>query len=783
MNRVNKFRFFVQIFLIISSIVIPWTVRPVVSIDVLIPLSPYQSIRKSGSTTLTVLVVLMELPDDPHHPTHTIQHYEDLFFSTRGNSINQYYQNTSYGKVVLEGDILGWYQAKENLSYYGAGGRLDNVDIRQDYLVNESRNQAIKKGKDPENYDLFVVIHSGDGQEYSGNSDDIWSQKWALYRFELSSVEYSINHEFVGYVTPSHELGHELYFPDLYDLDFEHIFAGPYCIMGYGSSHFSIWNKYYSRVSRPDSAQFLSAAHRLQVSNFTTDTIATLNPIALSEPKGIMWLELGWNSLGFSNNTYGRGWTVTIRENLDYDKYLPKHGVIIAAIQVGPRTSSQIQVSSGVSPPWNVIDAHPETSENKDDAAFSLASGDIGTYCSGEGWAVQLVEKYKNLSYSLRVTNESNIPQVEIVSPNQPISGSYDILINVTSTSSSTISLTEISIDNGPWQVCTPVIGSEGTYSFSWDTTGLREGTHLIRARAADNTSIPYIGYSSFILAEVDNTDGTILVVDDDLGRSSEIFVLDALDELGLMGEYEIKSTTSLTDVEITAEEMMKYKYVIWVGNPAITPISNSHINYNEFKEIKQYLESSSLERPPRIIFMSNYNIFDFSNQGTNVHNEIDDIFRARSPTNFRAPVTLLRGRNFLKNLSPFTLGPTDSLRANRSSDGEVVTLLSGTVPILEDKNPEFSGYGTKGYYVDNGEYKLINFLFQPELTPTTILPQLLNLSLDYLAQPNNSTFPTNTASLSEPSSSTIKIELLTFVGILILGGVGISMFIKKRKY
>ncbi|MHA2245791.1 MAG: immune inhibitor A domain-containing protein [Candidatus Hodarchaeales archaeon] len=779
----NKFRFSVQIFLIISSLIIPWTVHPVVSIDVLIPPSPYQSIHKSGSTILTVLVVLMELPDDPYHPTHTIQHYEDLFFSTRGNSINQYYQNTSYGKVVLEGDILGWYQAKENLAYYGAGGRLENVDIRQDYLANESRNQAIKKGKDPQNYDLFVVIHSGDGQEYSGNSDDIWSQKWSLHRFGLSSVEYSINHEFVGYVTPSHELGHELYFPDLYDLNFEHIFAGPYCLMGQGSSHYSIWNKYYSRVSRHDSAQFLSAAHRLQVSNFTTDTIATLNPIALAEPEGIMWLELGWNSSGFSKNTYGRGWTVTIRENLDYDKYLPKHGVIIAAIQVGPRTSSQIQVTSGVSPPWNVIDAHPETSENKDDAAFALSDGEIGTYCSGKGWAIQLIEKYENLSYSLRVTNESNIPKVEIVSPYQPISGSYDILINVTSTTSSTISLSEISIDNGPWQACTPVIGSEGTYSFSCNTTGLREGTHLFRARAADNTSIPYIGYSSFILVEVDNTDGKILVVDDDLGRSSEIHVLNALDELGLMGEYEIKHTTSLTDVEITAEKMMEYQYVVWIGNPAITPIRNSHINYNEFKEIKKYLESSSLKFPPRIIFMSNYNIFDFSNQGTNVHDEIDDIFRARSPTNFRAPVYLLRGENFLKNLSPFTLGPTDSIRANRSSDGEVVTLLPGTVPILEDLNPEFSGYGTKGYYVDSGDYKLINFLFQPESTPTTILPQLLNLSLEYLTQPNNSTFPTNTALLPEPSFSTLEIELLIFIGMLILGGIGISIFIKKRKY
>ncbi len=70
--------------------------------------------------------------------------------------------------------------------------------------------------------------------------------------------------------------------------------------------------------------------------------------------------------------------------------------------------------------------------------------------------------------------------------------------------------------------------------------------------------------------------------------------ILNALDELGLRNEYEIKRTTSLTDAEITVEELMEYEYVIWVGNPSITPITSSHINYNEFKEIRRFIESST---------------------------------------------------------------------------------------------------------------------------------------------------------------------------------------------
>ncbi len=720
----------------------------------------------------------MELPDDPRHPTHTIQYYENLFFSSETNSVSQYFLNTSYGEVILEGEILGWFQAKHNLSHYGAGERLGSiptVDSVYYGLADEARTLAINAKKDPQKYDLLIVIHSGDGQEYSGNSNDIWSHKGSY------PIEYSMNHEYVNYVTPSHELGHKLNFPDLYDYkSYQNIFAGPYDIMAYGEGHFSIWNKYYSQISQSNSVQFLSNTHRLQISNFTMDTIATINPLALTEPSGFMWLELGWDSTGFINPEHGRGWTITVRENIDFDRYLPKHGIVIAEIQVGPRASNQIQVGSDEWPPWNVIDAHPETSGNKEDAAFSLVDGDIGTYCSNKGWAIQVIEKYENFSYCLRVTNESKIPQVEIEPPNNSIKGYYDLVVTTTGPLTSNISQTEISIDNGPWQTCNPA-ALEGTYNFRWNTIGVREGTHLVRARVSDNANIPYIGYSSFINVEVDNIDGIILVVDDDLGHASENSVLSALDELDYLGQYEILQTSSLTDAEITAEEMRDYEYVIWIGNPAITPISNSHINYNEFKEIKQYLESSTPMDPSRIILMSNYNIFDFSNQGSKVHDEIDEIFRARSPTNFRASITELTGLDFLEKLPPFTLGSTDSLRANRSSDGEVVKLLSGTVPILEDKFPEFLGYGTKGYYIDTGEYKLINFLFQPEMVPDTILPNLLNLSINYLDQPNNSTFITRSTKLSETSSSTGGVEPLFFIGILVIGVL--SIFLYNRKF
>lgn len=728
---------------------------------------------KISTTELEVLVVLMELPDDPHNPSHTRQYYEDLFFSlSNPASVSQYYNNVSYGEVLLDGDVLGWYPARENLSYYGSGTRKPpGTDAEVQLLVDEARSHATQNGSNPQDYDLFVVIHSGDGQEYSGNSDDIWSHQFNIQYLDdgWKFLDYTINHEYVDYKTPSHELGHALYFPDLYDLNYEHEFAGPYAMMDNGAGHFSIWNKYYSKISRPDSAQFLNTTYRMQISDFLFDSYVTINPLGIIEPNGIMWIELDWDSSGYANTNHGKGWTVTVRENIDYDTFLPKHGVIIAEIQVGPRTITEIQVADKDSPSWKVIDSHPETKENKDDAAFSLADGDISTFFSGQGWAVQLLEKYDNLSYRVRVTNESNIPNVLLTPSLGSVSSVYSLIVEANSSSSFALSSVEISIDNKPWQNCTFNVNS-GKYSFEWNTTKEREGTHLIRARAVNNASIPYLGYSDFVVVEVDNIDGNILVVDDDLGRTSEESILNALDNLGLASNYDIKQTTSFTEAEITSEEMSRYEFVLWIGNPDITPLSNSHINYNEFKEIKKYLANSTRSHRSRIMFMCSYNIFDFSNQGIEIHNEITDIFRASSPVNFRAPVNLLQGYDFLEDIDPFTLGKTDTLFSNQTTDGEVVTLLSGVNIILRDESPVFPGYDTKGYYIDTGDYKIVNYLFQPEMVPESILLDLINATLHYMQLPNKQTFKE-------------MIELLVFISFFSVCSIGTaSLLLRKFK-
>jgi hypothetical protein len=184
-------------------------------------------------------------------------------------------------------------------------------------------------------------------------------------------------------------------------------------------------------------------------------------------------------------------------------------------------------------------------------------------------------------------------------------------------------------------------------------------------------------------------------------------------------------------------------------------------------------------DRSPGIIFMSSYTIFDFSNQGALVQNDYRNIFQAESIKNFRAPVTLLQGNLFLEDLPLFTLGSSDTLRATRGADGELVHLLPGATPILIDIDPEFSSFSTKGFTVDNGQYKLINYQFQPEMVPEVILPQLLELSLDYMSVPANGTEITTT---TIPRTTPLIIDPVAVVGFISVGGVvGTVLFLKLK--
>ncbi|WP_349409730.1 immune inhibitor A domain-containing protein [Pseudalkalibacillus sp. SCS-8] len=239
-----------------------------------------------GTRTDKVLVLLIEYPDKPHNSmsadetdmyyegenAYSRAHYQDMLFGNGGwtgpdgknyVSMKQYYEKQSGGSYSVEGEVVGWYQAKHNAAYYGGNDPVYDSDVNARALVKEALNAAaadpsVNLGEYDEwdRYDLdgdgnylepdglvdhLMIIHSGVGEEAGGGSlgsDAIWSHRWNLglpvFSIEGSpepavdywgagtmyAYDYTIEPEDGAVGVMAHEFGHDLGLPDEYDTQY-----------------------------------------------------------------------------------------------------------------------------------------------------------------------------------------------------------------------------------------------------------------------------------------------------------------------------------------------------------------------------------------------------------------------------------------------------------------------------------------------------------------------------------------------------------------------------------
>lgn len=202
------------------------------------------------------------------------KHYERLLFSKDPNdsSMRNYYLEQSSGRYTVRGEVTDWVQVPYNEAYYGSDYCGDIVCQRTWLFLQDAANgwyQAqLAAGKTPDqiNTDLsqfdvwdrydydgdgnfnepdgyidhFQAIHAGEGQETGGGAqgtDAIWSHRWYAFYSLIGSAgptgnpfggfqignsnywigDYTIEPENGGVGVFSHEFGHDLGLPDLYD--------------------------------------------------------------------------------------------------------------------------------------------------------------------------------------------------------------------------------------------------------------------------------------------------------------------------------------------------------------------------------------------------------------------------------------------------------------------------------------------------------------------------------------------------------------------------------------
>jgi M6 family metalloprotease-like protein len=236
--------------------------------------------------TVKVLVIMVEWYN--RLGTYPKETFDSMFFSWNyfpGGSIAEYFDEVSYKQVYVTGEIIDWYDAGNYFTfnpYSGFPSLLSVLDPVIDYSQFDGNND----GK----VDAVVFLRSGNGQEDSGDLNDIWSfavsystglgpydgkyiSQWCTSPETYPMRDPLYPPAFSGQDTLNkirvfcHELTHNLGLPDMYDYDDKLVISTFYtpndyndhpvydwCNMGYGGygilslksqvpSHLIGWNK------------------------------------------------------------------------------------------------------------------------------------------------------------------------------------------------------------------------------------------------------------------------------------------------------------------------------------------------------------------------------------------------------------------------------------------------------------------------------------------------------------------------------------------------------------
>lgn len=299
-----------------------------------IPL-PSTSLLTPVSGVLKVLVIAAEFPDV--NATKSTAELKQDYFGTVGS----YYKEISYGSVSLEGDVVGWYKLNQSMVYYGRDcTNVDDADCSGSptswWLA---RDAVALANQDPNvhfsNYDYFVIVHSGVGEESSKNKDNVWSVAylsgiWLRTKDKsISSFDLVPELEASGAVpigVYAHEFGHLIGLPDLYNTQTGKTVLGYWGLMdkglwngdppGSSPAHMEAWSKMKLGWLN---GSLLAVANDGALTNYTIDpTEVTSNNVhAVKIPVG---------TSGY------RYYLIEVRAQIGFDQALPNAGVLITYV-------------------------------------------------------------------------------------------------------------------------------------------------------------------------------------------------------------------------------------------------------------------------------------------------------------------------------------------------------------------------------------------------------------------------------------------------------------------
>ena len=354
-------------------------------------LNRYQAILPAPSEDRRVLVVegpkrfpvvLMEYTDV--EATYDDEDFQRMLFAGPwpSGTAHEYYDEVSYGRVDLTGQVYGPYESDHSSTYY-----VNNKSGLGDYpqcaglLVWEACEKSDPYvdyslyDNDGDGYvDIFTVIHVGYGTEETGDSiNDIWSHEFSLSGWEyyggpgvyetndgVKIDVYTMNPELSDYSVLGeegisnigvfcHEWGHGFGLPDLYITDGINAGKaglGDFCLMASGSwgavgedwgsspVHPCAWCKYFLGWVEPEALE-RDRLELVENAGFPTSSASPSAYRIFANPSGVDW----------SFESVGRGeyFLVENRRRIGFDKGLPGDGLLILHVDESKETNSDLE--------------------------------------------------------------------------------------------------------------------------------------------------------------------------------------------------------------------------------------------------------------------------------------------------------------------------------------------------------------------------------------------------------------------------------------------------------
>ena len=217
------------------------------------PMARFSLNKSSASVTLNCLVLLVDFPDNVG--AEAPSHFEKLLFDQNDPDLmTSFYKEMSYGALTVTGQVTKWLRAAHPYSHYtndesGTSGDFPQntpgllQEMLQQYCQTNSLAPFDASGDGF--IDGLFLIHAGGGAEAEADptlrKNMIWSHKWTLpspfVNNGVRAYAYFTAPEDGQLGVFSHEFGHFLGLPDLYDTSYRSHGIGNWCLMAGGS-----WN-------------------------------------------------------------------------------------------------------------------------------------------------------------------------------------------------------------------------------------------------------------------------------------------------------------------------------------------------------------------------------------------------------------------------------------------------------------------------------------------------------------------------------------------------------------